>query len=301
MAATPQTTSQTTPQTAPIVLGEMSKHGQEQHTWCNLDASTFNVRGSTYDTDHVKVPSAEAFYNCTSMDFFMSPTKPSWLYPHCKLPALPQDILEKVPDLPIPAQILVVLPFPRYCPSMMGPPNDGESTTFVISLQVTQNTIQECSQPPHLYSNALKLFLEFAENPQRLMKQFKFIHRLEEQNFAEAIKEYSSWSTSWMQMLLGFNGKPVLCREDISCNRFNDGQVLEIRFDYHVGAYIPRYALYYFRDLMNKFIIEIGILVEGRGGENQPEQLIAAWRSFRPRLDLARQVQWPPESAASAF
>jgi hypothetical protein len=167
---------------------------------------------------------------------------------------------------------------------MRGPPYNGENTTTVVVLEIRPETIEQSLLDESEQSNALKLLRAFYLDPEPYKNRFKFIHRLEPENLKCVLNEYLTWTTQWLRMLTNFNGKPVLCKEAIYITKQNEGQLMEIMWDHHVGPYMPRYGLYYFKDLMEKFIVEFGILVEGRGEDQQPEQLIGTWRANRPDL-----------------
>eukprot|EP00299_Pterocystis_sp_00344_P007253 c2261_g1_i1.p1 GENE.c2261_g1_i1~~c2261_g1_i1.p1 ORF type:complete len:301 (+),score=43.44 c2261_g1_i1:39-905(+) len=266
---------------------------REPHTWCEVDGTTFRVRGPTYDADHVKIFSLESFYSTVSFDLLFSPDKPlNAITPHLQLPPVSPAILELPRPVDLPLQIVVCLNFPRYCPSLRGPPYNGENTTSLALFEIRPEAVKQSLLDESQQSNGMKLLRAFCRDPLPFRNRIKFIHRLEEENLKAILHEYLTWTTQWLRVLANYNGKPVLCKEAIHVTKHNENQVLEIMWDHHVGPYMPRYGLYYFKDLMEKFIVEIAILIEGRGEGEQPEQIIGTWRANRPDLSKFTVTQF---------
>eukprot|EP00299_Pterocystis_sp_00344_P007945 c2810_g1_i1.p1 GENE.c2810_g1_i1~~c2810_g1_i1.p1 ORF type:complete len:318 (-),score=60.44 c2810_g1_i1:19-927(-) len=268
-----------------IPLGQMpcSTELEAAHSWCEVDATTFPVRGPTYDTDREKVFSFASFYTTVSVDFLFSPAKPAPpLVPKLKLPPVSPAVLALPRPVDLPLQVVVILNYPRYCPSIRGPPNNGENLTSVVVMEIRPEVVKETLLDESEQSNALKLFRAFCRDPIPYRTRIKFIHRLEENNLKSVLAEYLTWTTQWLRILAGYNGKPVLCKEAINIIKHDEDKVFEIMWDHHVGPYMPRYGLYYFKDLPEKFILEIAVLIEGRGEDQQPERIIGTYRVNRP-------------------
>ena len=78
--------------------------------------------------------------------------------------------LPPAPEVPaqvrLPAQIVVCLTWPRYCPALMGPPNDGESVSLIIVMEIERNTIEEALLPEEEQSKGLVLLREMVQDPE---------------------------------------------------------------------------------------------------------------------------------------
>eukprot|EP00301_Raphidiophrys_heterophryoidea_P006646 c12660_g1_i1.p1 GENE.c12660_g1_i1~~c12660_g1_i1.p1 ORF type:complete len:352 (+),score=103.51 c12660_g1_i1:77-1132(+) len=277
-----------------LTLGMFPKQQQgdgiQPNSWAEPEAPSFVVRGPHYETDRVKIPSEKSFYECVSVDLLVSPNKPTnSVFPRLNLPEYPPHSSS---DCVLPSRLIFVLKFPRYCPSMMGPPNDGDSGVCIGVFDIRPETVEAANLAPHLQSSAMRLLISAVEHPQEFLQHFKFIIRLPDQVVDEITKEYMGWTTAWLKLVLGLNGKPVLARDDIAIAMHDNGRTMEVQYDFHVGMYASRYAVYFFKDMWEKFVMEVGVVLEGRGEANLPEQILACWRVAKPTMANLKHTRW---------
>ena len=183
-----------------------------------------------------------------------------------------RDYLNPLGNLP--HHIVWSCSYPRYNPAMFGSQNDGENVTVHAVFQITEATARESMLPDDQQSNALRLARRWAHNCG---------HGDDASCHSEANR--APWTKAIVRKINGglplgvnqFNGKPAIQYTN-TFRRWYNATTLECQHTMHMCLPYPiKKILFYNRDLTADWVLEYGVVVEGEGDEEQPEQMLFSW------------------------
>ena len=273
-------------------IGSIDEDGNEVTSympgwgWAPQKGSLFDVRvGPDYAKKKRKAPSAEALYDCLSVDFFGFTLRPDYVADTLKLPPLSPALRQMEKKLTVPVNIIINLQFPRkITTSLFSKRNDGEGALFLIVFRMKESTARLClaDEATEDVPNSIKLLKKTFENADEdpghnLFGCFKQIGRIVN------IEEIDV--PGILTPLLKFNGKPRLLRT-IKFRRLghHSVEILSGTFDCN---YILRSAVINYKDAMGDFVMDLAWCLEGEGDEEQPEQVLGCFQLVRAEFKHA--------------
>jgi hypothetical protein len=174
----------------------------------------------------------------------------------------------------LPHHIVWSCSYPRYNPAMFGSQNDGDNVTVHAIFQITEATARESMLPDDQQSNAVKLARRWAHNCG---------HGDEASCRSEANR--APWTKAIVRKVNGglplgvnqFNGKPAIQYTN-TFRKWYDATTLECQHTMHMCLPYPiKKILFYNRELTQNWVVDYGVVVEGEGDEEQPEQMLFSW------------------------
>lgn len=174
----------------------------------------------------------------------------------------------------LPHHIVWSCSYPRYNPAMFGSQNDGDNVTVHAIFQITEATARESMLPDDEQSPAIRLARRWAHNCG---------HGDEASCRSEANR--APWTKAIVRKVNGgfpmgvnqFNGKPAIQYTN-TFRKWHDSTTLECQHTMHMCLPYPiKKILFFNRDLTLSWVLEYGVVVQGEGDDEQPEQMLFAW------------------------
>ncbi|KAL6056751.1 START domain-containing protein [Balamuthia mandrillaris] len=225
----------------------------EPHCWDEVDATLFSVRGKTYMTDRVKVPSPPAILKLLDADYFLSKERlDQWAL---REESLVQQ-LKKKGDTRF--KFVLVLQFPPH----------HMACTWV--LEDPDQTIEDVDP---IFAALWKKFAEGNEEFQN--NRLKLIPRVVEGGFL--VKKT-------------LRSKPTLLGNKLKCRYFNyDDNVFEIDCDVF-SSEISRTMINMIKRYTKELSFDVALVIQGNEEDELPERVFAGINFSKVNIDGARVV-----------
>lgn len=277
--------------------------------WHKLNGKTFNVRkGPDYAYKKTKAASKHAFYECFAVDLLASRKKISNISRFFRLPtpdvsgvgaeatgaeaAAPARAESDLggdakaagaPAVGVPDFFMLSIMIPDDAPSLLGSATDGNGYTLVFHFRLSAEgraLVEKGGKDPSV--GVLVRFLAACARggPQSGSSDPQF-------DRPKAIFRHNNWENlnlgfAHRKLAESFNSKPFLTRPEHNVYISRGGSCLEIDIDAHRFKYFQRRCAQSFRDLFQKSVIDVGLVIEGRGDHEMPERMLAAVRIAYP-------------------
>lgn len=273
-------------------------------SYCEAKGEDFKVRmPPNYAWTKAKAPSAHQIYEVTAIDLYTSETKIDDIGQHLYLPHRDGSVDAKTGEDPragyrdgeetfqdkygLPEYLIVSWQLPLYAPAnpvwgvMAG---DGEGCQIVIRHKISDLARKELESGE--LTHATKLYKRFfasehkegADEP--LHERVKVIARV-------VNMEEIEMNAYLKNVLISYNGKPFLTTPDAKF--FRKRHYYEIDVDVYTFCYLARKVLYGLFDALDGLVFDMAIVVEGKGDEEQPEQVLQCCRLGRLQPSLAKR------------
>lgn len=238
--------------------------------WRKTHASLFRIRNVGYSQTGEKIPSQGALYDCIGLDV-VQPKK-------LMLKTVIEEQSERMANISIsddfneewgvPEILIINCLIPLQCGSMWSShPKDDCGVNAVAYFRLSEeakrllNGPQNGSPGLNVYRDMLK---QGRSDRQRIpMKMIAQCENMDDLNVPGMLKRY--------------NGKPVLVTDSSFFITKNLPHMLEISFDVRQWAYMMRSQIGLIQKLFKDSRVNFGYLVEGRGEEYLPEQILACF------------------------
>jgi hypothetical protein len=245
--------------------------------WKPTDATVFKVRYPNYRQLKEKGASKGEIMALAGMDIFKTPKKVDHI---SRFLVFPQPKNEAAltgadfasftgQDSGIPLYWVVHFQLPAYTPSMFNKEGDGEGWSILMYFSLTGARRQAVlAQPDGAVALASKFFqsdLSDQKGPMRQLKGIPFISNAADVDLGFSLN----------QLMKQYQAKPFLTGP--TCHRFFRGQgYVETVVDFHQYAYPARKGVDGFKDYFKDYIIDFGLVVEGREEEGDvlPERML---------------------------
>lgn len=277
--------------------------------WEPLNGTEFVVRQCDYALNREKARSAPSLYDLWDINGFLCPCKQDFLSPFVRFPdnLIEPAVAREMETLPgLPHIVLCNLLFPLYCSgNPLTTAEDGKGFVFLIAFKVGKNAIQSykeaCAakasgteptasqsrrwQPAQLLSKWVA-DADKPESDRAYADRMKFIARfcnIDDVSLPYVVKK----------LLATWNEKPVLGRPQLHHANFKIGgyRVFEIVLDVHRFKYFALRGLSSFLPKIKECVLNLAVLVEGRGEEEEPEQILGCVKL--EKVDTTKLVQLP--------
>jgi len=254
-------------------------------SWSNGDGSTFNVRrGPNYKENGIKAPSAGSLYEIFAYDGWSTKErKINNISRFYKMPTRP-PVPEKYD---IPPVLLINVLIPDYSPPLWGKPKtDGKGYSMVFFGELSAKSREFLNSDK--LTPALRLFQEFIRGGKssKYGDRLKCIARI--LNCDEAAKSYGRVASL---LVTKYNGTPFLAR-DSPTFKYVRGKYFSIDLDAHLFGKMAKSGLNSIKDYMNKVVFDFGFVIEGRGDDENPEQILACIRVSKTGGSKAKQFPY---------
>lgn len=255
------------------------------NSWCATDAANFRVRiPPNYKKTKAKGPSDASLFHCAGFDIFYSPAKLCNIGAKITLPPFNfDDSAEKVPKLSpaekkelaycngVPAVFIINFQIPAYTPAFFGAgEGKGYSVVMYFVLKAESRPLVKAQS-----TSAVRLLKRFCEGYKTedlhcRLKAIPQVVNIDELDLARMI----------MSALRTYNAKPFLTGPKF--HTFHEGEgYLEVDVDIHRFCYPARLLSSQFLPFLPQMVIDVGIVIEGIGDEEQPEQVLGCCRLFK--------------------
>mmetsp|Transcript_34215 Transcript_34215/g.66637 ORF Transcript_34215/g.66637 Transcript_34215/m.66637 type:complete len:428 (-) Transcript_34215:387-1670(-) len=188
---------------------------------------------------------------------------------------------ENVDDVIVPEHFIFQLQLPDYQPSMLSSQGDGEGYCLAFHYRLTDEGREQVQGNKNPAARLLKRFLktlrekggpQTSDHPLHLRP--KVIMRL-------VNHEELGLGFVHRKICENFNAKPFLSRPEHTMHLPKDNSYFEIDVDVHLFKYFQRRCAHSFRENFAKAVIDIGIVIEGQGDREMPEQMLGGCRVER--------------------
>lgn len=273
------------------VAGESTCYDYEEtfntvNSWCTTDAANFRVRiPPNYKKTKAKGPSEASLFHCAGIDIFYSPNKLNDIGGRIQLP--PFNFDEHNPNTPklsaaemkemascngVPSVFIVNFQIPSYTPSVFSTPGDGPGYSVVYYFVLKPETRKLLEEQSNSAVRLLKRFCEGykTEGLHGRLKAIPQVVNIDELDLGRVINS----------ALRTYNAKPFLTGPKF--HTFHEGEgYLEVDVDIHRFCYPARLLSSQFLPYLPQMVIDVGIVIEGVGDEEQPEQMLGCCRLFK--------------------
>ncbi len=252
----------------------------QAHSWGHTTASTFQVRAANYTGAKRKESSASEFYSLVSFDLVKSPEGcVDHVARYMDLAAL--HPIRTYPGFP--SLFVVNTQLPDGEPSMFNSAKDEDgpcrSAIFVFALKASTVELLKAQDTKPL-PPALQLLSEYFRTAPRddgMKGRFKVIASCRN---LEALELPS--------FISNYNAKPVLITKSGRIYQ-GPGGVMELDIRVHRFAFLAKKGLRFLQGTFASMVLDVAFLVEGRGEEELPEQLLGVARLNH--LDYAKAAE----------
>lgn len=275
---------------------------EKNGTWQSCEGSEFSVRQPGYEQKKGKGTSERPLYDLHAVEAFSSEVKIKHIAQYFNFPMLAHHSTERMANVPaeVPKFFVGTMLLPLYEPSnpVWGTERvDGESFNFVTVWALSEYAQEQLRENK---SNAIRLLRRFFADtgfeteftPQRptegVRVQLKGIGVLTNSTDLKV-------SSVLKSLIDSNNGKPFMTGP--RCHTFYRGaDYLEVDCDVHRFCYLARKGIWSLKDtIMSQGNFNFGLVVEGRGDSELPEQMLGAvnvdgftkvrsWNVLRPEI-----------------
>lgn len=180
----------------------------------------------------------------------------------------------------VPEFFILNIMIPDYAPALLGSATDGNGYTMVFHFRLCAEAralvAQRAEKDPSV--GVLSRFLGACARggPQSGSTDPQF-------DRPKAIFRHNNWKKldlgfAHRKLAEAFNAKPFLTRPEHNVYITHGGACLEVDIDVHRFKYFQRRCAQSFRDLFQKSVFDLGLVIEGRGDQEMPERMLAAVR-----------------------
>jgi len=217
---------------------------------------------------------------------------------HRQIQSIQMGIIKKKDDSihGVPPLFIVNFQIPANKPDLWGYQKADEGYSIVMFYTMTENTkrilLENSKDAPPCF-DLLKRFMDAARKGEPLKGRLKAIPKAVNPSEVDL-------GTFLGSMLARYNAKPFLTGP--KCHTFYPGQnYIECDVDIHRYQFMARKVVGEFMPVLKKCIFDLGIVIEGVGDDEQPEQMLGCCRFIKIDPECAKMVEecYPsPQSTA---
>ena len=302
----------------------VKKNPPPQHTWPQCPAASFKLRcGPNYKATGKKAPSADALYEVRSpawrlpppspcrrdssrntrltrarirlppsqvfaVDVFQSPTKLSHVG---RVVALPPDADPPPPDCGLPPYVIINWMVPNYAPgsALLGSKKtNGPGWSLVLYCRLSDAVRALLREGLAAQMPSIDLLRRYMHPSGSLLRgtRLKCV-------FGLIDKEGPAFGMVMKQMISRYNFKPFLSKTASFC--YGGADYFEIDVDIHTWGSTALSGFNTVKEKIPQMILRGGVVIEGDGDAEMPEQMLAS--VLLCRLDPKRAPPFPAELA----
>ena len=270
-----------------MVSGEIEEHTDDSKTpnpmtWAKCPTTNiFEVRGPHYvDKNHelykVKVPSDFSMYVPIAVDMFKTSSKDKNVYKKFRKP----NGFQPGQTGGVPNNLCVTQIFPDYQPSMLSSQDDGPSHNLVVWFTLSDEA-KEMLTGKKSPTSGIEILKDWAQPGDPLHPQWKTIVQV-------ANPEDLDIGMMGNKMIKQYNGKPFL--SNVSHSVENDGETIAVISDVHTFGYMLKNFYFNQQHVVQKSIVDMAYVIEGREGRHLPEQILACVRLHNLDINVAKDL-----------
>lgn len=259
--------------------------------WDEVNGSEFKIRGADYVRSRRKQKSEKAIYQLLAVDYFNFPEKTYHIAKQVQLPpANPPAALvgQNAAELAhYPLFLIFNIQCPLYPPSIFGGRTDGVGMSMVLYYKLRDDF------DPQTFENRaalglLKRFLQNGREADQTMTRdrLKLIPRVVN---VDELNSKALLSIGEFKLLQNYNEKPILTRPQQEF--FHGRNYLEVDLDIHQYTYLARKAFTGFLTRMKEVVFEVGLVLQGNGPDELPEQILAGAKFCRVDFTIQRHLE----------
>jgi len=239
-------------------------------TWSCGHGSSFLVRqGPNYVSTRIKAPSRNSMFKIFAFD--------AWQTKERKIKNIAQYY--KMPSRPVPEKfyippvLIINVMVPNYDTYLFGAnQTDGKGWSMVFFGELSESTRDLIRQEK--ITPSMKLYQKFVQG----VKHGEFVDRLKVIAKILNPSEACSILGPVVGLLVSqYNGTPFLARTSTTFYHV-EGEYFGIDVDVHLFGKIARNGLSGVRQYISDIVYDMAFVIEGRGDEENPEQVLASIR-----------------------